>query len=171
MKTYLMICLCIGILHTTTAQNDIAAVTNLKLTKASSKTMKANANYLNSIDTEAMAERALKLRTLVAAYNLKTSDEYDAKEKSVYTVNFKEGQNKVIATYDNNGNILQCKEVYKDIRLPLSVSQKLIKENPGYHIGNTMCKIDYNTQSATKTINYKVELLNDTDRKVVRLTI
>ena len=171
MKTYLMVGLCLGILHTTTAQNDMAAVTNYNVAKSSETIVKANSDYRNSIDTQIMAARALKLRDLVANYDLESSEVYNPKEASTYTVHFKEGDNKVEATYDTNGNIIQCKESYKDIRLPLNVSQQLIKDHPGYYIGDVTCKVTYNAQTETKVINYKVELLTSTNRKVVRLQL
>ena len=162
-----MICLCLGMLHSATAQNELAAITDYKMAKT---TTSSASDYKNSINTNMLAERALKLRTIVANYDISDSEIYKVKEKSLYTVNFKEDQNRIEAKYDTDGNIISCKEIYKNVRLPLQLSQDLIKKNEGYSIGNVICKIRYNAQKE-QTINYKVELLSPTDRKIVKLQL
>ena len=156
MKTYLLGLLFLGLTNLSFAQNDLAAVTVNQTNYTSTRSAVKNLDYKTSFYNKDMSKHILKFQNVVANYNVKNASVYNENRLGTYTVTFKEGQNKITAVYNNEGEIITCNEVYNDIKIPFNLSSKIVKQNPGWKMDAVTCSISYN-QDQTE-IAYQVVL-------------
>ncbi|HLV40559.1 hypothetical protein [Xanthomarina sp.] len=170
MKTYVLGLLFFGLTNLMIAQSDLAVLTPSNQNMyASSKTV-LNAEYLNTFTTQDFSIKIEKLQNLVANYNIKMADVYQAKNNGSYTVDFKEGDNIITAVYNKNGVLLSCDENYQAIKLPYAVSSKLIKEYPHWAIKEVKCNIKY-IKDNERSIVYHVAINNGGKTKKITIKV
>ncbi len=171
MKTCILGLVFLGLTNLMQSQNDFAAVnvdlSNYDLPVSSSKIAK-NESYSKSVDAPIASERIKKFQALVANYDIRNSDVYDAKSSSTYTVVFTEGVNTIKALFDQSGTIINCEESFQNVRLPHSLGVQLSKEHPGWSFHEVWCHVDYNVNTLAE-IKYKVALKKGSKIKTVTL--
>ena len=175
MKTYVLGLIALGLTNLMIAQNDIAHVTNSEAmmyskSKSAVSVTDLNRDYLSTASHDGVAVVVKKLQKIVANYNIKNADVYQSKRNTTYTVNFKEGDNTVVAIYNKAGKIVSCKEHYQDIRLPYNVSTKIAKEYPGWSFDKINCEIVYAIDKASLT-TYEIVIKKARKSKNVTITM
>lgn len=170
MKTYLLGLLCLGLTNLMISQNDLALVSVSDQMSTTNNRTVLNEGYLNNMSDFNGSTIVTKLQSLVANYNIKTANVYNSNRSTTYTVNFEEGNNKLVAVYDKDGQLLSCQENYQEIILPYELSSKLIKDNPGWALNEVYCNIQYNAQTET-TVLYKVVLKKGKKTKTVKINV
>ena len=75
---------------------------------------------------------------------------------------------KILAAYDKDGKILQTIEKYKDVGLPKSVVNGVVKRFPGWTIGKEAYLITYHHQKGVDK-KYKLTLENGDKRLRVKI--
>ena len=151
------------------SQNDIASVdVNLNEYIKPIKDVAMNSNYYNAFDTKISSERVRNFQSLVANYDIKQAKVYSPSQITNYTVVFKEGENQIKAEYDQQGNIIQCTELFKDIKLPYAISSDIAKNYPGWKFCSITCEVSYDQESDEQVI-YKVAIENGNKKKTLKL--
>lgn len=93
-----------------------------------------NYKYLDQAGQDEVAIPVKDLQRKVATYDIKASDFY-SDEYDYYSVSFYIPEGKILAAYDKDGKILRTIEKYKDVGLPKSVVNGVVKRFPGWTIG------------------------------------
>ncbi len=101
-----------------------------------------NYKYLNALGDEDVAEPVKLLQQKVAAFNIKSLDGYEDEAEDYY-VYFNIPAGKILAVYDEKGEIMRTSERFKDIRLPLPVSNAIVREYPGWRIEGDIYVVNY----------------------------
>ena len=83
-----------------------------------------NYKYLNALGDANVAKPVRLLEQKVAAFDIKSLNDYEDEEKDYY-VYFNIPVGKILAVYDGDGEIIRTSERFKDIRLPLAVSNAI----------------------------------------------
>lgn len=151
------------------SQNDLAfvKVNTDAPSKAVSNSM-INSNYYNSSDSKISSVRIRKFQKVVALYNVKDSDVYSSNEKSRYSVVFEEGDNQIKAEYDQDGKIIHCTELFKNIKLPYTISSDIAKNHAGWEFKEVVCNITYDIDKNQEVI-YKVEIQKGNEKKTLKI--
>lgn len=172
MKTILFSLLFLGLTNLMLAQNDLAYVSlNEHKTIPDINNEKViNQDYLETVTDANSSKIILKLQDIVANYDIKSADVYHKNNSTTYTVEFKEGNNKLVVVYDKNGKLLCSTENYQAIKLPFGLSSDLIKENPGWALNQVYCQIQYDNY-AEKEITYTVVLKNGKKTKKIKISV
>lgn len=167
MKTALLGLLFLGFTSLSFSQNDLAMVQHSNNSFKSFKTDKVVATYSTNMSEAIVSERIQKMQAVVSNYDITSQAIYTPDRPSTYSVNFKEGKNKIIATFDHNGQVIASNETFKDVRLPYTISSELAKTYPGWEFSKVQCQINYNNQNTD--VIYKVVLKLNRQKKTVML--
>lgn len=169
MKTFVLGLTFLGFTILMQSQNDMASVqVDLNDYVKSSKNEAINSTYFYSFDDKISSERIRNFQNVVANYDIKTSSVYTSDDTSNYKVVFTEGANEIIAQFNHNGKIVECKESFKDIKLPYAISSSIAKSYPGWKFIHKTCDISYSKDNAEEVI-YKVTIENGNKRKTLKL--
>jgi len=128
-----------------------------------------NYKYLNQVGQEEVAIPVKDLQRKVATYDIKTSDFY-SDDYDYYSVSFYIPEGKILAAYDKDGKILRTVEKYKDVGLPKSVVNGVVRRFPGWTIGKEAYLITYHHQKGVDK-KYKLTLENGDKRLRVKLDV
>jgi len=103
-----------------------------------------NYKYLNAIGYKDAAEPVKLLSKKAASFDLKNSNIYDHEDNEKdYYVQFKTPEGKILAMYDNEGEIIRTSEKFKDISLPLAVLNGIVDRYPGWMISSDIYRVTY----------------------------
>ena len=97
-----------------------------------------NNEYLQKVQNGFTPLPAKKLENVVARYNVKNSEVYKPKTDA-YIVEFKQKGGRVIAIFNEDGNIVKAHELYENVRLPGHVMVNISRSHP-----NLNCQIHQN---------------------------
>lgn len=89
-----------------------------------------------------------------------TKDEYYNDEYDGYHVSFHIPKGYAVATYDKDGKLLRTIERYKNVKLPLAVSQALAKRFPNWTVDKDIYKVSYSAEKWDSKKTYKLKLTN-----------
>ena len=101
-----------------------------------------NYKYLDALGDGFVAKPVKLLEQKVANFDLKSLDGYEDEEQDYY-VYFRIPEGKILAVYDNEGVIMRTSERFKDIRLPLAVSNAIVEKYPGWKITGDIYMVNY----------------------------
>tara|TARA_R110001583_G_scaffold77623_1_gene211178 strand:- start:8462 stop:8986 length:525 start_codon:yes stop_codon:yes gene_type:complete len=103
-----------------------------------------NNNYLNAIGYKDAAIPVKLLAQKAASFDLEHSyclrADYEEQE---YHVQYKIPQGEILAVYNNEGEIIRTSEKFKDISLPLAVSNAIVDKYPGWKIASDIYSVAY----------------------------
>ena len=101
-----------------------------------------NYKYLDALGDGFVAQPVKLLEQKVATFDLKSLDGYEDEEDDYY-VYFNIPKGKILAVYDKEGVIMRTSERFKDIRLPLAVSNAIVEKYPGWRIEGDIYLVNY----------------------------
>ena len=130
--------------------------------------LNVNYKYLNAIDSEDVPIVVKKLEEEVAFYDVKESPFYDEDYES-YRVSFFIPEGKIVAAYNENGEILRTIERFKNVTLPRDIVNKIGKLYPDWTIVEDAYKVNYFGRSGNAKKQYKVKLKNGNEKMNVKL--
>ena len=128
-----------------------------------------NISYVHAVIDERMPETIIELENMAARYNITESPVYDG-QFNAYEVTFSQDNGTIIATYDQNGKIIQSIERFKDITLPAFIRNKIFEDNSGWTIHSDTYLVSYNCNESIKKM-CKVQLRKDGKRKNIKISI
>ena len=103
-----------------------------------------NNYYLNAIGYMDAAVPVKLLAQKAASFDLEYSNFLKADyEKLEYYVQYKIPQGEIVVVYDKEGEIIRTSEKFKDIRLPLAVSNAIVEKYPGWTIEGDIYVVNY----------------------------
>jgi len=103
-----------------------------------------NFKYLNAIGHRNAAVPVKLLTKKAASFDLEYSNciKVDYEEQEYY-VQFKIPKGEIIVVYDKGGEIVRTTEKFKDISLPLAVSNAIVDNYPGWKISSDIYQVAY----------------------------
>ena len=126
-----------------------------------------NYNYLMSVLEESTSSSVKDLELEAARYNIKDSKVYDPNVESFQVV-FKQSNGKIIAIYDNDGQIVKSYERFKNVILPREVLTNIFMDHQGWEINKDTYQVTYNRGKEAKKV-YKVQLRKGELKKNLKL--
>lgn len=126
-----------------------------------------NYKYLNSVGDTETAILVNKLEKKVANFDLINS-KYFEEEIDDYLIYFKAPYGKVLATYDNQGEIIRTQERFVDIQLPLKVSNAVVDNYPGWKVTGDIYLVRYMRSSEKASKMYKLFIEKDGETKKIK---
>jgi hypothetical protein len=125
-----------------------------------------NYKYLNAIGNSEVAKPVKILEKKVATFDLKNADFYEDETRD-YDVYFNIPKGSILAVYDGEGEVIRTSERFKDIRLPLAVSNAIVDKYPGWRISGDIYLVTYGKNKGAKKM-YKLFLAKDGKSKRVK---
>ena len=123
--------------------------------------------YLSAVDNRELAQPIRLLEYKAASYDVKNSEFYDD-EYEEYNISFYLPAGYVLATYDKDGKLLRTAERFKNVALPKSVVQSLVKRYPHWAIPKDVYKVTYEEDKGVTKV-WKVVLKQGDKRLKVKL--
>lgn len=117
-----------------------------------------NYRYLDQVDSRLAAVPVKMLERKVASFDIKEQDYYQD-DFDYYTVSFFIPEGKIVAVYDQEGNVLRTIEKFKDIKLPGAVMDAIADRFPKWKVVSDVYRVKYNDNSGAKQ-TYKLRLEN-----------
>jgi hypothetical protein len=106
-----------------------------------------------------MAEPVKMLQDEVALYDLKNSELYSDEYDSYY-VTFYIPEGKIVAAYDENGNMIRTIEKFKNVKLPMNIRESIAKRFPNWKLEKDIYRLNYHVDQGVTKMEYKVKLKN-----------
>ena len=119
-----------------------------------------NYKYLNAVDSKDVDLDVKRLEKEVAYFDYVNSDFYMDDWVSFYIP-----KGKILASYDENGEIVTTTEKYESVTLPSIVRTAIFERFPGWILSKNVYRVTYNRNKNKK--EYKVVLQNGD--KIVRV--
>lgn len=115
--------------------------------------------YIYEVAADTADENVKNLEMAIAKFDV-TKEEYYDDEYDTYKVSFYIPQGYAVAAYDKDGKILRTIERYKNVKLPLAVSQAIAKRFSGWTVDKDIYKVIYNEEKWGAMKVYKLKLTN-----------
>lgn len=126
------------------------------------RVLAVNYKYLKAVNNKEVAAPVKQLERKAAIFDLKDANFYED-EYDNYFVSFFIPEGEILAAYDKNGKLLRTAEKFKNVALPIAVSQSVAKKYPNWHISKDVYLVNFHeTNRVTK--KYKLLLENGTKR-------
>lgn len=159
MKRLLIVLIVFGLTIQTFAQTEREKLSEVEI-------LGVNYKYLNDVGDSEVATPVKILEKKVANYDLKNAEFYED-ETMKYDVYFFIPEGKILAVYNGEGEILRTSERFKDVSLPLSVSNAVVAEYPGWSISGDYYLVTYRKNRGS-TKMYKLFLEKGEEKKRVK---
>ena len=122
-----------------------------------------NYKYLDDVKSDLASQPVQLLERYATAYDVRNSEYYEDEYEN-YFISFYIPKGKILAVYDDEGNILRTVEKYQNVKLPIVVAKAVAKNYPGWDITKDAYLVNYhNTRGVTKK-EYKIVLEKGDDR-------
>lgn len=118
-----------------------------------------NYKYLDAVDNMEAAIPVQMLEDKVGLYDIRKSELY-SDEYDTYTISFYIPDGKIVAVFDQNGEILRTIEKFKDVKLPRDVLMAVSKRFPGWSVVSDVYRVNYHAKSEIARKMYKITLKN-----------
>lgn len=126
-----------------------------------------NYKYLNNVGGNDVAIPVKILERKVGKFDLVNS-KYYVDEVRDYYVYFEIPEGRILAVYDELGEIIRTSEKFIDIPLPLSVSNAIVDEYPGWKITGDIYLVIYRRAKESASKTYKLFIEKDGKRKKLK---
>jgi len=135
------------------------------------ETLGTNYKYLSAIGHTDAAVLVKLLTQKVASFDLEFSNCLKADyEKQEYYVQYKIPHGEILAVYDKEGEIIRTTERFKDISLPLTVSNAIVEKYPGWKISRDIYRVGYvKDGELNKTYKLFIEKTNNGKRIIIMI--
>lgn len=122
-----------------------------------------NYKYLDDVNNTSAAQTVQMLERYATTYDVRSSEYYED-EYDKYFISFYIPKGKILAAYDDEGNILRTVEKYENIKLPLAVAKSAAKEYPGWKITQDAYLVNYHNKQGVTKKEYKLVLEKGNNR-------
>jgi hypothetical protein len=176
MKMFLGLVIALGYCHFCQAQEAFAYTSVKNVKPSTTEVVVKNQSYLKAVAGSMLPLGVRKFRRAVADFDIKAHEVWEAPKgqknrgqstNTTYSVLLKEGDYKVLATYDNHGKVIKSTERYTAINIPKSLRKQLASEYPGWAFTSSQCEIDY-IQGKGNMIRFKVGMEKEGKQKRLR---
>jgi len=175
MRNLFLTTVCVIALNTINAQqNDLASLDSnmielesIKKNDVKTSLERPNSNYLKERITDQFSSIVMQWKYRIANYDLKSESIFDDSEKATYRIVFNNKQVNIIVTYSNSGEVLETKEMYRNIKIPYELGALLTKEYAGWSFAKNAYYVAYSKESGVDRQNYKVQIVNGNLKKTL----
>ena len=122
-----------------------------------------NYKYLDDVNNASAAQTVQMLERYATTYDVRDSEYYED-EYDKYFISFFIPKGKILAAYDDDGNLLRTIEKYENVKLPLAVSKTAAKEYPGWKIIKDAYLVSYHDNLGVTKKEYKLVLEKGNNR-------
>lgn len=129
-----------------------------------------NTAYIDFSTTKSTPAKVLQLRQLAANYNIKNLPEYNEIEPATYLVNFNVENNQLVITYNQYGDIVSSYELYKNVKLPIELTQDVSKKYPGWSISQTKLEYEYSGKNNIES-TYIIKVIHNNKKKIIKYNV
>ena len=126
-----------------------------------------NYKYLDAVDNMEAAIPVQLLEDKVGLYDIKKSELY-SDEYDTYTISFYIPDGKIVAVFDQNGDILRTIEKFKDVKLPEDVLTAVAKRFPNWSVVSDVYRVNYHAGTNVARKMYKITLTNGDEKIKVK---
>jgi hypothetical protein len=123
--------------------------------------------YLSAVNQKELAQPVKMLERQAAEYNVKKSEYYED-EYDNYFISFFIPQGEILATYDQDGKLLRTAGKFKNVSLPMVITQAVKDRFPQWRVAEDAYLVNYYEDSGAKKV-YKLTLQNGDKRLKVKL--
>lgn len=127
-----------------------------------------NEKYLNAVESEVEPIKVRLLEKEVAYFNLKASDFYN-EDVPIYKVYFHIPEGRIMAFYNQDGEIINTIEKFQNVDLPESVITALAERYPLWTVSKDRYVVHYNDVTGVTKNEFKVKLKNGDRRLTVNV--
>ena len=128
----------------------------------------SNYDYLNEVQNVLTPSQVKYLENLASYWDVKKSDKFDGRSGEPFIVTFRSKDGQIVASYNNNGNIVSATERFSDVTLPKPVVIEILRQHPGWDIVKNKYSITYNRDIITKRI-FKIQIQKGKQRKWLKV--
>lgn len=131
-----------------------------------------NISYLDAVKDNDTPEITRQLELQAAQFDITESPVFD-EQYDAYEVVFRENNSKrttIVATYDNNGQILNSYEKFNDVSVPPAVRNAVYNEFPNWKIYSDTYLVTYYSDKKAKRV-FKLKIKKDNKRKTLKLDV
>ena len=125
-----------------------------------------NNGYLSAVQDMETPEVVASLQREAAGYNVRMNKAFDKRYSRTFEMLFTNNFGKINAFYDTKGKITSTIESFKNVPLPKSVRQEILRSYANWEMVGNRYSGSYNDGNLIKR-NYKVLLKNGDDTKRV----
>jgi len=176
MRNLILTMVCVLTLNVINAQqndlasldSDIIELESIKKNGANASVEGTNSNYLKERITDQFSGIVMQWKQKIANYDLKSESIFDDSEKATYRIVFKNKQVKIIVIYSNKGEVLEAKEMYKNIKIPYELGALISKEYPGWSFAKNTYYVSYSKENGMDKQNYKVQIVNGNLKRTLK---
>ena len=115
--------------------------------------------YIYEVVDEDIDQSVKDLQLKLGQFDV-TKEEYYDDEYDNYRVSFYIPKGYAVATYDKDGKLLRTIERYKNVKLPLAVSEALVERFPKWTVDKDIYKVSYSEPKWESKKTYKLKLTN-----------
>jgi hypothetical protein len=128
-----------------------------------------NLTYIRAVQDERFPDFVMDLEGKVARYDVRTSEVYDGNFEA-YEVMFSHDNGSIIATYDQEGMILETNERFHNITFPADIRNKIYNDYPGWTIHKDAYLVTYFHDKGVKKV-CKIQLRKEGKKKTLDIEI
>lgn len=150
MKKILVVLFLLGLTHPFYAQDPVM-LDEVLITSM-------NYKYLSAVDNKAAPIPVKMLEREAAKFSAEGRELYVDKFNT-YSVSFYIPDGKIVALYDDEGNILKTIERFKNVQLPEDVRMAVTERFPNWEIVKDVYQVNYNKRDGATKV-YKMKLKN-----------
>jgi len=115
--------------------------------------------YLFEVVDDDVDQDVKNLQTVLAKFDV-TKEEFYSDEYDTYEVKLRIPKGYAVAAYDKDGKLIRTIERYKNVKLPLAVSQALVERFPNWTVDKDIYKVSYSEPKWESKKTYKLKLTN-----------
>lgn len=126
-----------------------------------------NFAYISKLNVD---EPSLPVKTLhekVAAYDLFNNGTYNP-EYDAHYISFFIPEGYILASYNNDGELISTAEKFKDVQLPDHVKDVVMMQYPGWVIESDVYNIKYHFKTGIDR-KYRITIANNGKKKVLKI--
>ena len=123
----------------------------------------ARYKYLSAVDNREVAQPVKLLELNAAVFDIKNSEFYND-EYDEYNISFYIPEGYILATYNKDGKLIRTAERYKNVAIPKTVAQSLVKKYPQWAIPKDVYLVTYQEDAGATKI-WKI-LLKKGDKRL-----
>lgn len=116
-----------------------------------------NYKYLDDVSKPGVAKSVEHLQRVAMEYDVRDSEYYED-EHDRYFISFFIPEGKVLAAYDDKGNILRTVERYRNVAVPRVVSDAIARNYKGWKMAKNQYRVNYHDQTGVTRNEYRILL-------------
>lgn len=126
-----------------------------------------NYKYLSSIDNKVMPIQVKRLELEAAIFDVKNSKYYED-DYDNYFISFFIPEGSILAAYDKDGRLIRTAEKFKNVAIPVTITQSVYKKYPQWKIAEDVYLVNYQDNKGTTKI-YKLMLEKGSKRMKIKI--